>query len=170
MFRKLKLKPSFNYFAFIIIISSSIFLGIIYNLISVDGIPFIRKPIKVTSQKEEVNENNILEVNLAQVIQLRTQINVIIIDARDQWDYAEAHIEGAVSIPEFSFTKNNHELSKISRKEILIIYCSGDDCNVSKRLAQRLIKLGYKNTYVYLGGIEEWENANLPIATGNTNE
>lgn len=170
MSKKFEVKKTFNLKAFIIIIVASILLGIIYNLISSDGIPFVRKPIGITSDVTKINEDTILEIELANVIALKKQKNVVIIDARDQWDYAEAHIKGAINIPEFSFKENNPELSQINKENILVIYCNGNDCEVSKRLAKKLKELGYANSYVYLGGIDEWKSAELPTEKGNVNE
>ncbi len=151
------------------ILAFSVFLGLIYNFISVTGIDFIRKPqlaqtLKSTDIIDEADSSKHLKaITLAQAIEIFSNKKAIFIDARDQWDFADGHIKGAINIPEFSFNSNNKKLAGISKDEILIVYCSGDDCSVSKRLTSKLLDLGYLKSYVYLGGIKEWAEANLPI-------
>ena len=115
---------------------------------------------------ENENElNNILGLDL--VINLFNQNVAIFIDARDQWDFSEAHIEGPI-FPKFQ--KMIKYLKSISPDKLLVVYCDGDDCDTSKRLANEFVKLGYKNVYVFLGGIKIWKEAQLPIGRGNPNE
>ena len=167
------MKNKLNYKTIIIILFTSVIFGFIYNTFSVNGIELIRKPITVKSAVLGENENelnNILGLDLAQTINLYNQNVAIFIDARDQWDFSEAHIEGAINIPEFSFTKDESLLKSISQDRLLIIYCDGDDCDTSKRLANEIFRLGYKNVFVFLGGMKVWRDAQLPITTGNLDE
>ena len=50
-----------------------------------------------------------------------------------------------------------------------VIYCEGDVCDVSKRLAAELMKLGFTKVYVFLGGIYEWIDSEYPLE-GEKNE
>lgn len=162
-----------NYKVIFIILMSSILLGFIYNTFSTDGIDFIRKPIIIKSvQIGESDEYGdiIGGIDLAQALQLFEDKSAIFVDARDQWEFSKYHIDGAVNIPEFSFTKEDSILNNISSESLLVIYCDGDDCDISKRLAQEFIKLGYKNTYVFLGGMKSWVEAKLPITGDSENE
>lgn len=156
-----------------VILLASIVLGFVYNHFSADGISLIRKPLLVEyvdSTSAELGSDNIKGLILAQVIQLQAQNIATFIDARDQWDYSEGHIKGAVNIPEFSFEPSNKLLKTIEKDGIIIVYCDGDECDTSKRLASKLIELGYQNTFVFLGGMNEWIDADLPIVKENINE
>ena len=167
------MKTEFNIKIFSLIILSAIILAFIYNQFSNDGISLIREPLLVEfvdSTSAELSNNSIKGLTLAQVIQLQSQNIAVFIDARDQWDYSDAHIKGAINIPEFSFESNNKELSTIDKEKIIVIYCDGDDCDTSKRLAKQIIAMGYKNTFVFLGGISEWKDAELPIVEGKIND
>lgn len=155
-----------NLRAISIIVSSSIILGIIFNIFSTDGIPFIRSPIVVKSVELGLNNNDseaINGLNLAQVIELHSSGKAIFIDARDQWEYSDGHIPGSINIPEFSFTIDNKSLQTIEKNALIVVYCDGDECDISKRLAKKIIGLGYTNSYVYLGGFKEWKESNLQI-------
>lgn len=154
------------------ILFSSILLGMIYNSFSSDGIDFIREPIIIKSY-EELIENDSLSIggiNLADAINLYNSKVAKFVDARDQWDFEELHIKDAINIPEFSFIENDSNLTKYSKEQIFVIYCHGDDCDISKRLATYFVKLGYRNSYVYLGGIDEWEKSGMPIQRGVESE
>jgi len=88
-----------------------------------------------------------------------------LIDARTSQEYQEAHIVGAINIPE----KNAEEclgLLPAEKDTLLVIYCNGVKCGKSKRLARKLEPLGYRNIKIYSEGIPVWEERNLPIVAG----
>ena len=167
--KPLQANKKFDIKRIIYILSFSILLALIYNTFSVDGISYIRTKKSIETLKsidiiDETDSSKTLKaISLPQAIEIFNNKKALFIDARDQWDFKDAHIKGALNIPEFSFNPNNRTLAQISKNEILIIYCSGNDCSVSQRLASKLIKLGYKKVYVYLGGFTEWQEAKLPI-------
>lgn len=166
-------KQNINYKALLLIFFSSIILGLVYNTFSIDGIPFIREPIIVNSVKLDSLDNtseNLRELTLAQVIEMTNAPNTKLVDARDEWDFAAGHIKGAINIPEYNFDYSNKSLSEINKKAFLIIYCDSNDCDISKRLAVKLLEIGYRNVFVYLGGYSEWDNASLPISRNNNSE
>ena len=154
------------------VIASSVLLGVIYNYFSADGIDFIRRPIIVQSlDDDEITDTTaITGINLAQAINLYNTKVAQFVDARDQWDFNNSHISGAINIPEFSFEHTDSTLLTYPKSKLFVVYCNGDDCDISKRLTNEFINLGYKNTFVFLGGIKEWENASMPIDNGTTNE
>ncbi|MCB0743005.1 MAG: rhodanese-like domain-containing protein [Ignavibacteriae bacterium] len=163
------MKSKINYKAMLLILASSILLGFIYNTFSSDGIDLIRKSIIVESVKigeGNSSENTLRGIDISQAIKLHNDNSAIFIDARDQWEFSESHISGAISIPEFSFVGDDSLLNSITKESLIVVYCDGDDCDVSKRLAQELVELGYQETYVFLGGMKEWMEAELPINKG----
>lgn len=167
------MKTNLDKKAIVVIFLAAVVLGFIYNHFSADGISFIRKPLlveNVESTSAEAGNDNIKGLILAQVIELQAQNVATFIDARDQWDYSEGHIKGAINIPEFSFEPSNKLLKTIEKDKLIIVYCDGDECDTSKRLANRLMELGYKNTFVFLGGMNEWIDAELPIVKERINE
>lgn len=89
----------------------------------------------------------------------------LLIDSRTPPEYQEAHIVGAINIPD----KNAEEhfgLLPADKNALLVIYCNGVKCGKSKRLAKKLEPLGYKNISIYSEGIPVWEERNLPIVAG----
>ena len=155
------------------VVLASLLLGVIYNAFSSDRIPFIRKELIVKSvliDDKDTSSTDLKGLELDQVINLYNQNSAIFIDARDQWEFSESHIKGAINIPEFSFTHEDTSLTNINKEALLVVYCDGDDCDISKRLTNELMKIGYSNSYVFLGGIKEWIELELPLEKGDTHE
>ncbi len=168
---------NFKNIAIIIIVSSA--LGFIYNAIRKDSIPLLRvqKGIEFIDEIpiDEISTGAALDLQL-KGIKLETAYrlflseNATFIDARDQWDFAEAHIRGAINIPEFSFDPNDSNINDLDKQASYIIYCSGDDCDTSKRLAEELMKLNFENILIYVGGFLEWQSAGYPIGFGGNDD
>ncbi|HPS87578.1 MAG TPA: rhodanese-like domain-containing protein [Spirochaetota bacterium] len=89
----------------------------------------------------------------------------LLIDARSPQEYQEAHIKGAISIPEKNLDDNKN-LLPADKSMHIIIYCNGVQCGKSKRLAEKILPLGYTNISVYSEGIPVWEEKSYPIVPG----
>lgn len=152
-----------------------ILIALIYNFFSPNGIKLIREETTIQIIPDSLlitSENNNDQNRVINGISLKHTYNLFInksatfIDARDQWDFNDGHIAGAINIPEFSFDATGPKVTSLNRDALYVIYCEGDDCDVSKRLAVQLIKLNFKSIYVFLGGWAEWINARYPIVKG----
>jgi len=89
----------------------------------------------------------------------------LLVDARSTQEYQEAHISGAISIPEKSLEENKNLLPADKSTQI-VIYCNGVQCGKSKRLGEKIAPLGYTNILLYAEGIPVWEEKSLPIVPG----
>lgn len=166
-------KQKLNIKRLIIILGGSILLSLFYNIFSADGIPFIRHPLKVelvSMINEDGSSETLKGIDLTTTLDVFNNNNALFIDARDQWEFSEGHIMGAINIPEFSFSVENKFIETLNKERLIIIYCDGDDCDTSKRLANELTKLGFTNCYVFLGGYSTWQEAMLPVERGTINE
>jgi rhodanese-related sulfurtransferase len=88
-----------------------------------------------------------------------------IIDSRNPEEYQEVHILRAINIPEKKLGDHLAMLpaDKASR---LVFYCNGVKCGKSKRSAEKVLKLGYDNIFIYAEGMPVWEEQGLPIHAG----
>ena len=163
---------SINYKKIIQIILGSFAIGLAYNFISSKGISLIRTETEIvwTEESSVINESTEAGENLVlraltteQTYQIFLEKTAKFIDARDQWEFGDGHIPGAINIPEYKFTPEEPNLDQLKKNEKIIIYCEGDDCDVSKRLAEEMQKLGFSNIFVYVGGWREWSSNNYPI-------
>ena len=91
----------------------------------------------------------------------------LLVDAQNRQDYESKHAVSAVSLPYYGyddFVASFEE--RVSKDTPLYIYCYGSSCQLSIRVAKRLVLLGYRNMHVVQGGIERWVEAGLPVETG----
>jgi len=88
----------------------------------------------------------------------------VFLDARSSELFAEGHIQGAYNLPWEEFDRRFAAvISEIPQKPLIITYCDGESCNLSKDLAMALIEKGYANVRVLVNGWTLWQEKNLPV-------
>jgi rhodanese-related sulfurtransferase len=87
--------------------------------------------------------------------------DALILDVREDKEYASGHIPKARHIPLGQLAGRIQELDKFKSKPILVTCRSGQR---SARACGMLKKAGFETVYNQAGGIMAWERANLPIA------
>ena len=78
--------------------------------------------------------------------------NVTILDVRTEAEFAAAHIENAVLIPDTDIRELAQSLLP-DKKQVILVYCRAGVR--SERAARALLELGYTNVYDF-GGITDW--------------
>ncbi len=76
----------------------------------------------------------------------------ILLDVRTQEEYAEAHIEGAILLPDFDILSKAAEQLP-DKAAVVLVYCRSG--RRSENAANALVGLGYTNIYDF-GGIIDW--------------
>ena len=101
--------------------------------------------------------------------QLQTMLDekkpMFLIDARTKDEYQEAHIAGAISIPEKNFDESV-SLLPADKGSLLVLYCNGVKCGKSRKAAKKADALGYKNILIYSEGFPVWEEKGNKIVPG----
>ncbi len=101
--------------------------------------------------------------------QLKTMVDgkkeLLLIDARSKEEYQEAHIEGAISIPDKVFDENT-ALLPVDKNSLLVFYCNGVKCGKSKKAAIKAAAKGYTNILLYGDGFPVWEEKGYKIVPG----
>ena len=87
--------------------------------------------------------------------------DALIIDVREDKEFAAGHIPRAKHIPLGQLSSRLQELEKFKAKPILVTCRSGQR---SARACNMLKKAGFETVYNQAGGIIAWERANLPVA------
>ena len=87
--------------------------------------------------------------------------DALILDVREDKEYAAGHIPRARHIPLGQLAGRLQELDKFKSRPILVTCRSGQR---SARACGMLKKAGFETVYNQAGGIVAWERANLPIA------
>ena len=86
--------------------------------------------------------------------------DALILDVREDKEYAAGHIPKAKHIPLGSLNSRIKELDKHKNKPILVTCRSGQR---SARACRMLKKAGFETVFNQAGGIIAWERANLPV-------
>ena len=77
----------------------------------------------------------------------------IILDTREQDEFDEGHIPGAILIP-YTEIENKAEEMLPDKDKLILVYCRSG--RRSKIASESLVKLGYTNVKEF-GGINDWE-------------
>lgn len=121
----------------------------------------------VVAQPAEAAEAVPMPVGLAQAKDLHDSGQAVLVDARSADSFAKEHITGAVSLPlAVAGGKNPPLPENVTPDTIIIAYCNGFSCHDSMELGKILIKAGYRQVFVFEGGLPEWRDAGYPTAGG----
>ena len=91
----------------------------------------------------------------------------LFLDARSAQEYAEGHIAGALNLPFDDVFKTPALAKAVDPKgRVIITYCGGGDCDLSRSLAFALIDAGFRKVLVFTGGIPAWTSAGKPVHKG----
>jgi len=128
--------------------------------LSITILPEIREsyPVQVTAVEIELLEDVAISIPDYQKItpvEAKAMMDggeVVILDVRTEAEFAEAHIAGAVLLPDYDIEPLAPELLP-DKDETILIYCrSGRRSEIA---ANALIEMGYTNVYDF-GGIIDW--------------
>lgn len=103
------------------------------------------------------------KLSLLQATQLINQNKTIILDVRDEAQFASGHIREAKNIPAKELTKRIGELEKFKTRNILVVCQSGTQ---SARAAATLNKAGFTDVFGLTGGMAAWQAQSLPTVGG----
>lgn len=82
---------------------------------------------------------------------------LIILDVRNDWEFEDGHLEGAINIPVDDL---EGRLGELDEEEDILVYCRTG--NRSTRAAQILRENGFERMYHMVDGIEGWKAAGYP--------
>ena len=95
-----------------------------------------------------------------------TEENYIILDVREQYEYDEYHIDGAILIPDYEIAEKAEEILK-DKEQLILVYCRSG--RRSKLASEVLANLGYTNVKEF-GGIIDWKQGNIVYAENNNEQ
>ncbi len=134
--------------------------GFAGNQISPRGLPLI-------APRRQARKADIF-ITLDQAMQLWRGGASLFLDAREPADYAAGHIGNALNLPAQSFSEHFGEVSPIlTPNSELVLYCDGEECDLSHRLAESLRQMGCTNSHILSNGWTSWRRAGLPTTSGD---
>ena len=99
----------------------------------------------------------------AQLPQVQSRENAVIIDVNQSEKFKEGHISQAIGMP-FSDLANSLTRLKKYQKKAVILTC--DTGNTSRKASAILKKNDFTDIYILSGGLNAWKKENLPLEKG----
>ena len=91
--------------------------------------------------------------------------DLVLVDTRTPEEFQEAHIKGAISVPEKMF-EEKLSLLPSDKNALVVLYCNGVKCGKSKKAAKKAEAAGYRNLVIYAEGFPVWEERGFAIVAG----
>lgn len=99
-------------------------------------------------------------VNPSDAVLLINRSNALVLDVRDEAEYAAGHITDARNIPLSALDSRIQELNKFKDKPILVNCQAGMRSGKAVNILQ---KHGFSKVYNLQGGLNAWQQAKLPV-------
>jgi rhodanese-related sulfurtransferase len=100
------------------------------------------------------------DVSVTEAVQLINRKDAVVLDVRDDAEYATGHVANARHIPLADLGKRIKELDKIKGRPVVVMCRSGTRaaaaCNV-------LRKNGFEEVFPLRGGLLGWQQASMPV-------
>lgn len=102
-------------------------------------------------------------VNTTEATRLMNRENAVILDIREQKEFANGHISGAKNIPVSVFDSKASELDHDKGRPVIVVCKMG---TAAGAVAKTLKKRGFEQVVRLAGGMSEWTEASLPVKKG----
>ena len=107
-----------------------------------------------------ITQRGIKEIDTRVAIQLINHQDALVLDVRDDSEYAAGHLPNSKHIPAEKIEERWIELQKFKEKPVVVIYRGGIRSNQASLV---LKKNGFSQVFNLMGGIDTWKRASLPI-------
>ncbi len=88
--------------------------------------------------------------------------NVVFLDAREKPEFDISHIRGALWVGYDTFQWR--KVAKLPKNQKIVVYCSVG--YRSEKIAEKLVKMGFKDVFNLYGGIFAWKHAGGQVVNG----
>lgn len=104
-------------------------------------------------QAKDNKENTYMQITAKEAKNIiDNESNYIILDVRTEEEFSEAHIDGAILIPDYEITEKADDILT-DKDQLILVYCRSG--RRSKLAADALVTMGYTNIKEF-GGIIDW--------------
>ncbi len=107
-----------------------------------------------------VSQRGVKEIDTRVAVQLINYQEALVLDVRDDSEYAAGHLPNSKHIPSEKIEERWTELQKFKEKPIVVIYRGGIR---SSHASLVLKKNGFAQVFNLMGGIDAWKRASLPV-------
>lgn len=157
----------------LVLLLAAVVIGLAVNTVSPNRIDFIGRYRDLSSDIGSIvppdaqeGDPPFVDINLAQFE--FASATALFVDAREPDEFECGTIPGSINIP-FEHLPDDLEayldsaLQDVPRDYTLIIFCGGEECDLSLHLARNLQGMGYTKAAVFFGGAREWEKFGLEV-------
>lgn len=153
----------------VLLVVISVILAVVVNLVSARRIPFHGEWPSISGSDSVIVPPSAQPgdppfISLDEAAAKFQSKNVVFIDARDTADFKLGRIRGAHNLP-YDYYEDfwTSVMKDIPSDREIVIYCSGDECELSLFLGRELAARGYDKVFIFYGGWREWAKAKLPV-------
>jgi rhodanese-related sulfurtransferase len=147
----------------LVILSAAVALAV--NALRADRLPLVSDWSVAARITTSTGER--MDISLGEAEKLFFTDAAVFIDARSEEDYARGHIQNARCLPWQEVDLRFMGVTEALDLEMPIItYCDGEKCELSHNLALFLRDAGFLNTRVLVNGWTLWQQAGLPVESG----
>ncbi|MFL1012547.1 rhodanese-like domain-containing protein [Flavisericum labens] len=132
-----------------------------YIILLSSALCFSQKTLEKLLNKHNSDSIPYIAVNVLDTIQNQ----VVLLDAREVYEYKTSHLKNAIHIGYDFFNLEEFKEKVPEKNSKVVVYCSLGIR--SEDIAFKLKKAGYNNVQNLYGGIFEWKNNNLPVYNSN---
>lgn len=100
------------------------------------------------------------EVGPMEAVQLINRKDAVMVDLREPAEFGGGHAPNARNIPQSQLDKRVGELAKLKGRPVILVCQTGGR---SHAVTAQLRKAGLGEVMVLSGGINAWQQANLPV-------
>jgi rhodanese-related sulfurtransferase len=100
-------------------------------------------------------------VSPQQAVLLVNRENAVIVDVRDETEFAAGHLPAARNIPLKQIEARSSELKKFIKRPLIVVCQSG---NRSRNALETLRKAGFERVLNLDGGFAAWSQAGQPVS------
>jgi 3-mercaptopyruvate sulfurtransferase SseA len=145
------------------ILTIAVGIGLSVNFLRDQKLPLVADSSDKGIQINPASGGDDLSISFEDAEALFVDKQAVFLDARSREQYRKGHIEGAKSLPWEDFDRRAPQvMSGIGRDAIIITYCDGESCSLSRELALALMAKGYDRVRVLVDGWKLWQQFNLP--------
>lgn len=161
----------------LVLLVISTILGLGANLVSPNKIPYIGHYRELSSgdgpivpPSAEAGDPPYIAIDVAEME--FGWGRAMFVDAREPEEFNCSTIPGSINLPFDYLPEENLEqyidsvLNNPGKDKPIIVFCSGEECDLSLHLARNMQAFGYTNVSIFFGGAREWEKFGLDMQRG----
>jgi sulfur dioxygenase len=118
-------------------------------------------PVRARTKTEDLvaaAKQQIVEIDVAKSKQLISEGHIVVLDTREESEYAAGHLDSAILVPRGMLEFKIGNVPELADKsKAVLIYCRSG--NRSALAAQTMQQLGYTNVLSMAGGYEAWKKS-----------